>query len=192
MNVGSDLLSEVAEHGHFRYESGDHGDTWLDLDALVSRPGWLRPAAEALAEQLRGIETDLVCGPLEGGAFVAQWVAAALGARFAYTAREPPSGYSIPGGFEVTGQRAVVVDDAINVGSATMATAGVLANRGAVVVAVASLLLCLPAGAAVGPRLGVPQLHLITVPMQVWPAERCRLCADGLSLGPTGPASPNS
>ena len=32
-----------AHHGHFAYTSGDHGDLWLDLDALFAHPRRLRP-----------------------------------------------------------------------------------------------------------------------------------------------------
>lgn len=173
----------LVRSGHFVFESGDHGDTWLTLDELVSHPDELRREAGELAERLAGYGADLVCGPLEGGAFVAQWVAAALGTRFTYSRREPRRRYVTPTEVPVLGSRVVVVDDAVNVGSATIATAHELSGRGAEVVALGSLLACLPNGPRVGRRLGVPQVYLDEVDSQVWPAAECPLCRDGVPVG---------
>jgi hypothetical protein len=43
-----DGLGAFARTGHFAYESGDHGDTWLALDLLLADPRRLRGAAERL------------------------------------------------------------------------------------------------------------------------------------------------
>jgi orotate phosphoribosyltransferase len=175
-------LDDILHTGHFVFESGYHGDTWLDLDKLASKPRRLRDLSERLASRLEACSADLVCGPLEGGAFVAQWVAAALGAHFAYSRRErsadaaaPPS-YAVPVGFDVGGCRAVVVDDAINLGSATLATAAALAARECDVVAVASPIVCVPAGAAVGERLDVPQVWIAEATSTVWAPKECPHC----------------
>jgi orotate phosphoribosyltransferase len=61
--------------GHFDLGTGYHGDVWLDLDALLLRPSRLRPHVRWLAERLREHSADAVCGPLEGGAFLAYAVA---------------------------------------------------------------------------------------------------------------------
>lgn len=173
----------LVRSGHFVFESGDHGDTWLALDELVSRPGELRREADELAGRLDGYGADLVCGPLEGGAFVAQWVAAALGTRFTYSRKEPRRRYVTPAEVPVLGARVAVVDDAVNVGSATIATAHELSGRGAEVVVLGSLLACLPNGPRVGARLGVPQVYLTEVDSRVWPAAECPLCSAGVSIG---------
>src|SRR5258708_16758332 len=60
------LLS--ARQGHFRYESGYHGDLWLDLDLLFLRPRRVQPFAVELAHQLAHHNIAAVCGPLIGGA----------------------------------------------------------------------------------------------------------------------------
>lgn len=173
----------LVRSGHFVFESGDHGDTWLALDELVSQPVELRHQAEDLAHRLDGYGADLVCGPLEGGAFVAQWVAATLGTRFTYSRREPRRRYVTPAEVPVLGSRVVVVDDAVNVGSATIATTHELAGRGADVVALGSLLACVPNGPRVGTRLGIPQVYLTEVDSSVWPAAECPLCRDRVPVG---------
>lgn len=173
----------LVRSGHFVFESGDHGDTWLALDELVSDPGELRHRAGELAGLLAGYGPDLVCGPLEGGAFVAQWVAAALEARFTYSRREPRRRYVTPTEVPVLGTRVALVDDAVNLGSATIATAHELTGRGAEVVVLGSLLACLPNGPRVGARLGVPQVYLAEVDSRVWPAAQCPLCRAGVPVG---------
>src|SRR5262245_51691875 len=81
----ADLLRLLAARaGHFRLESGHHGDLWLDLDTLFLRPRSLRPFAVELAARLSQHDVDAVCGPLVGGAFLAQIVAAELDVNFYY------------------------------------------------------------------------------------------------------------
>jgi orotate phosphoribosyltransferase len=92
-----DLL--VARRGHFRLESGDHGDLWLDLDALLERPARLVPQIEALGDRLSAHRIDAVCGPLTGGAFLAFAIAARLDLPFAPAERSTERGaarYRIP------------------------------------------------------------------------------------------------
>ena len=80
--------------GHFDLGTGYHGDLWLDLDALFLRPALLRPNVRWLAERLTQHAPDAVCGPLEGGAFLAYAVADRLQVAFlpAYRSPGPPAG----------------------------------------------------------------------------------------------------
>jgi orotate phosphoribosyltransferase len=165
------IPSELIRRGHFVFESGHHGDTWLELDLLISRPDLVRPAAADLAALLDSYDATLVCGPLDGGAFLAQWVAGALGTSFAYTR---PDG--IPPALPVAGHRAIVVDDAINAGFATTAAVHALRAASCEVIALASAIVCAPAGLEVGPRLGLPQHFLEQVTTRLWPADKCPEC----------------
>ncbi|MCO1654388.1 hypothetical protein [Pseudonocardia humida] len=40
-----------ARTGHFRFESGHHGELWLELDAVFSSAAALEPAIGAVAER---------------------------------------------------------------------------------------------------------------------------------------------
>jgi len=53
--------------GHFVFESGHHGQVWLDLQLLLLHPERVQPLAEALADRLRGYHAAAVCGPLVEG-----------------------------------------------------------------------------------------------------------------------------
>ena len=130
------LLS--ARQGHFLFESGHHGDLWLDLESLFFRPQLVRPQAAALAAQLRGYDIEIVCGPLVEGSFVGLLVALELGVEFVYSERffRPtqdglfPAGYRIPEPLRkpIRKKRIAIVNDVINAGSAVRGTFDDLLN----------------------------------------------------------------
>jgi len=80
----------AARHGHFQLESGHHSELWFNLDALFAVPRRIDPFVKQLAESLRSYEVAAVCGPLLGGAFLAQLVAHALDVDFCFTERVMP------------------------------------------------------------------------------------------------------
>src|SRR5215471_14392725 len=83
-----DVISLLpARRGHFRFESGHHGDLWLDLELLFYEPARVGPLAEELAGKLSKYAIDAVCGPLVEGAFVALMVASRLAVPFTYAER---------------------------------------------------------------------------------------------------------
>jgi len=168
--------------GHFDLGTGYHGDLWLDLDALLLRPSLLRAQVRWLAARLTEHSVDAVCGPLEGGAFLAYAVADLLGVAFLPGYRRPGERVryhlpAVPGGID--GWRVGVVDDAVNAGTAVVACLEELRGRGAVPVAVATLVSLGEASTMVQARMGVPFYPASTVPSRTWPAERCPLCAEG-------------
>ena len=175
--------------GHFVYESGDHGDHWLALDLLFADPGRLRRAAGRLADKLRPHAPDLVCGPLVGGALLGQWVAHDLGAAFVLAAPQPAAGgtpfaYAIPVALraEVRGKRVAVVDDAINMGAATLAAARAVQAADGQVVAVGALLVRTPGPVDAWPARGLPVEFLVGLPWNVWPPTACPRCRAGVPL----------
>ena len=178
-------LSQLArpQRGHFDLGTGFHGDLWLDLDALFLWPARLRPAAGQLAGHLRRYRPAAVCGPLSGGAFLAQMVAEILGAAFlpAYAGPGHPARYRLPGTVreQIAGWRVAVVDDAINAGTAVRASCEELRAAGAEPVAVAALLALGQAGTVITGALGLPFHAVAALPGQVWPADACPLCEDG-------------
>ncbi len=159
-----------AQRGHFAYGSGHHGDLWLDLDTLFVSPRRLQPYVAELASQLTTHGLEVVCGPLTGGAFVAQAVATELDIDFCWTTAES---YELPDAFSpvVAGRHVAIVDDAINAGSAVTGTALAVRAAGGQVTAVGSLLLL-----GDPPDLGVPVEHLSALPNALWTITDCPLC----------------
>jgi orotate phosphoribosyltransferase len=178
-------------HGHFDLGIGFHGDVWLDLDLLFLQPAVLHQPIRWMAERLREHAVDAVCGPLEGGAFLAYAVADLMAAVFLPGYRTPGqvAGYHlgpVPGGIE--GWRVGIVDDAVNAGTAVLACAEALRSQGAVPVAVASLLALGDARITIPDGLGVPFHPAAIVPARTWPAAQCQLCAEGIPLTEPGQA----
>jgi orotate phosphoribosyltransferase len=176
--------------GHFDLGTGFHGDLWLDLDGLFSRPALLRPHVRRLADRLREYGVDAVCGPMEGGALLGYAVADVLEVAFLPAYRGAPgadaTAYRLPPG-RITGWRVAIVDDAVNAGTAAAACGGLLRDAGAIPVAVGALLGLGPASGAVAAAMSVPFHAIATLDSQAWPAERCPLCADCVPLtGPCG------
>ena len=172
--------------GHFLLESGYHAGLWLTLDELFTDPAGVEPLIHALAERIRPHGALAVCGPLLGGAFLAQSLAAKLGARFYYT--EPALQASGGGLFtasyrlapalslRIRGESVAVVDDVISAGSSVRATVSALEDAGASTVVIASL-------AVLGDRAihhfaerGIPVETLERRAFQTWAPSDCPLC----------------
>jgi orotate phosphoribosyltransferase len=181
--LSDDLLRLLAGRaGHFRLESGLHGDRWLDLDALFLRPRAVRPFAVALAQRLAGHGAEAVCGPLTGGAFVAQLVAEELDAEFYPVERAAT--YRLPAALRprVRGKAVAVVDDVINAGSAVRGTVADLLACGARPVAVGALLTLGGGAATIAGELNVPLERVAHLDSGLWRPAACPLCAAGVPL----------
>ncbi|MEJ7811923.1 MAG: hypothetical protein WKG32_16040 [Gemmatimonadaceae bacterium] len=132
----------AGRRGHFRLESGHHGRLWLDLDPLFTQPARIAPFVASLATAIRPYTVAAVCGPLLGGAFLAQLVAHALDVEFCFTERVLPAGssdalyrarYRLPPvlSTRLRGQRIALVDDVMSAGSALRGTYAELQAHGA-------------------------------------------------------------
>lgn len=177
----------AARRGHFRLESGYHGGLWLDLDALFADQARIAPFVAALAAALRPHDVTAVCGPLIGGAFLAQLVAQALGAEFSFTERALPSPsgalygarYRLPSAFatRLRGARVAIVDDVMSAGSSLRATYAELAAHGARPVVAGALLVLGDAGAGYFAERGLPVEAVARDRYELWPPDGCPLCA---------------
>jgi orotate phosphoribosyltransferase len=131
------MKDEVAEliparRGYFQFESGHHGELWLDLELLCLHPEPVQRLAERLAARLLPYEVEAVCGPLVEGAFIALMLASELHVPFTYSERFEnfgtdalyPVEYRIPSRLreELQGKRVAIVNDVINAGSAVLGT----------------------------------------------------------------------
>src|SRR5256885_4443274 len=150
-----------SRRGHFRLESGFHTNLWLELDALFADPGRVTPLVEQLAAALSKYEFSGICGPMLGGAFLAQLLAHALGAEFWFTERRVNNGsaaYSLPRAFadRAGRKRVAIVDDVMSAGSALRGTHDALVAQGADVIVVAAFLILGSEGAAFFTKLRIP------------------------------------
>ncbi|MDQ3657907.1 MAG: orotate phosphoribosyltransferase [Chloroflexota bacterium] len=191
--IQGNLLRLVpSREGHFQFESGHHGNLWLDLDALFLKPRSIARIVATLAHRLAKYEIQMVCGPLVGGAFVAQMIALEMDIEFCFSERVVhPSAedrhqveYRLPRGLwaEIAGKRIAMVDDAINAGSAVGGALAAVRSAGAVPVVVAALL-DLRNTRTIPPTFeGLPLVTLVNWPAHLWLPDVCPLCAARIPL----------
>ena len=192
-SMQTELLSLlVARKGHFRLESGHHGNLWLDLDTLFLRPGQLRQFVVELANMLSRYNVEAVCGPLVGGAFLAQSIASVLEAEFYFAERFVPLQrealyavkYQIPPALRkmVYGKNVAVVDDVINAGSAVRGTVAALRSCGASPVVIGALLILGSSASSFFVDQNIPMESVAYLPNEVWTSAECPLCAAKIPL----------
>ena len=144
----------------------------------------LRPFVEKLAGKLSAHRPDLICGPMTGGALLAELIANHLGTRFAFAQRTIENGraqYSIAKSLRdvLKDQRVAVVDDAISAGSAVGGTVGDVVACGGHVIALGALMLVGRRPHELAARLKLPLEWLLQLETEVWAADQCPLCRQG-------------
>ena len=190
------LATVLGRRGHFRMESGLHGDLWLDLDGLFADPSGLAPAIGKLAERLKWYGVAAVCGPLVGGAFLAQRLAESLGIGFAYTERVATTSgdalygarYRLPESFveRLRGRRVALVDDVMSAGSSLRATHRALVALQVEPVVVATLAVLGSRGSDFFAGIGLPVETLSRRPCDAWAPADCPQCRAGVALERVG------
>ncbi len=182
----------AARRGHFRMESGYHSALWFDLDALFAAPHNVWQYVEELADLLRPYKPDVICGPLRGGAFLAQQLAELTEAEFWYTV--PTAGvtmaglfgarYELPAAFasRIEGARVAIVDDVMSAGSSLRATHADLRAKGHTVVAVGALLMLGTVGESYFVNQKLPVKAVLSDRFEMWQPADCPHCTAGVPL----------
>jgi len=184
------LLS--AREGHFRFESGYHSDRWLDLDLLFLRPTLVRPFAHELAQKLSKHNITAICGPLMGGALVAEMIASELDIEFYYTERFVnsqqdtlyPIEYRLPATLvkPIHGKNVAIVDDVISAGSAVRGTLTNLRQWGIGSVVVGALLVLGDSASDYFGQQNIPIESFAALPSNLWLPAECPLCKSNVPL----------
>lgn len=173
-------------------ESGYHSALWLDLATMFVDAQRIARFVEPLVAGLRAHRVDVVCGPLVGGAFLAQLVAQSLGVEFWFTERFIPAGsqgmyqarYVLPPALATgaAGKRVAIVDDAMSAGSALRGTLSALESHGARIVAAGALLVLGDVGVSFFAELGIPVIAVTGEAYSSWLPADCPLCAEDVPL----------
>ena len=182
----------LARSGHFLLESGYHTDTWFDLDSLFVDTHTIRAEVRKLSELIRPHNVNGVCGPLLGGAFLAQGIANELDVPFFFTRKSEDviddelfrARYRLPSALRrtVTGHRIAVVDDVISAGSSTRATVTELIQAGAHPVVVGCLMFFGREGKAYFQTQGLEVVSNGERDLMLWQTATCPLCKAGVPL----------
>jgi orotate phosphoribosyltransferase len=176
--------------GHFDYGNGFHGTLYLNPHQLFRYPATIWRFAQDLIDLLPSslvAETELVAGPLTGGALLAHTIAGLLDSRRQLT--EPPKLFApfAPDAArdqalrslyrrQIAGRRVLLADDVRNTGRTFERCAALVKEAGGTVVGTIEIY---DRQAAVV-DLGVPNIALAEFKAsENYPAASCPLCLSG-------------
>jgi orotate phosphoribosyltransferase len=182
----------AGRRGHFQMESGYHSELWFNLDVLFADPARLRPFVVELARRLSAHRIDAVCGPMTGGAKLAELIAAELGVGYFFTERFEdrdatglfPIRYLVPAARReaVRRNRVAIVDDAVSAGSAARATYADLIACGAQPVALGALFVFGDRAESFAREKNLTLENIARTLFGMWPPTDCPLCRAGVPL----------
>src|SRR2546430_8225263 len=176
--------------GHFDYGNGYHGRVYLNPHQLFRHPSTIWRFAQDLLDLMPSEivqRTEVVAGPVTGGALLAHTIAGLLDSRRSLThppCSFAPFNYEAAGGFtlrpfyrrELNGKRVLLADDVRNTGETFAKCAALVQEAGGTVVATAEIYDRCEALT----DLGVPNIALVEykAPVNYKSSER-PLCAAG-------------
>ena len=179
----------LMRNGHFDYGNGFHGRVYLNAHQLFRHPSTIWRLTQDLLEVLPGDlveQTEVVAGPVMGGALLAHTLAGLLDGRRALT--HPPCSYapfsSRGDGFmlrsfyarEMKGKRVLLADDVRNTGKTFQQCAELVREAGGEVLATVEI--CDRMEALTD--LGVPNFALAEYKApENFPAADCPMCKAG-------------
>lgn len=192
-------LASLQEHevlmldGHFDYGNGYHGRVYLNPHRIFRQPSLIWRLAQDLIEILPEpivASTDVVAGPVMGGALLAHTIAGLLDARRSLT--HPPTSFAPlsldDGGAAVlrpfyrtvvAGRRVLLADDVRNTGKTFERAKAVVEEAGGSVIATAEI--CDRLEAIV--ELGVPNIALAEYRApENYTASACPMCQAGTPI----------
>jgi orotate phosphoribosyltransferase len=179
----------ILTNDHFVYISGEHGSGWIDKDAIFVHLDRVRRLTQLLAEAVRPLDVEILCGPATGGLIVAQWTAFELGLPAVFAEHDAPRSkqelrgqFALHRGYDrlVAGRRVLVVDDVVNTGHSVRQTVAAVRAAGATVPAVAAIV---DRGNVDAAGIGVADyLFLLKHDIPDWPAADCPLCKQGVPI----------
>ena len=179
--------------GHFDYGNGYHGRVYLNPHQLFRHPSTIWRFSQDLIDLMPGAlvqQTEVVAGPVTGGALLAHTIAGLLDSRRSLT--HPPCvfapfNYDAAGGFtlrpfyrrELNGRRVLLADDVRNTGETLSKCAALVKEAGGTVVATVEIY---DRGEALA-DLGVPNIALAEYRApENFKADRCPLCAQQVPI----------
>ena len=179
--------------GHFDYGNGYHGRVYLNPHRIFRQPSLIWRFAQDLIELLPDdivMQTEVVSGPVMGGALFAHTIAGLLDARRSLT--HPPTSFAPlspdgSGGLMlrpfyrtvVKGKRVLLADDVRNTGETFARAKAAIEAAGGRAIATAEI--CDRLEAVV--NVGLPNFALAEYPApENFPAADCPLCKAGVGI----------
>ena len=179
--------------GHFDYDNGYHGRVYLNPHQLFRHPSTIWRFAQDLLDLLPAEliqQTEVVAGPVTGGALLAHTLAGLLDSRrslshppcsFAPFHYDPAGGFALRALYrsEINGKRVLLADDVRNTGQTFERCAALVREAGGTVVATVEIYDRCEATV----DLGVPNIALAEYGApENYPAAECPLCKAGMAI----------
>lgn len=176
--------------GHFDYGNGYHGRVYVNAHQLFRHPSTIWRFAQDLIDLLPSElvqHTEVVAGPVTGGALLAHTIAGLLDSRRSLThppCSFAPFNYDREDGLtlrafyrrELKGKRVLLADDVRNTGETFVRCAGLVRDAGATVLATAEIYDRMEALI----DLGVPNIALAEYKtLENFKASECPMCKAG-------------
>jgi|SRR5579862_5188456 len=179
--------------GHFDYGNGYHGRTYLNPHRIFRRPSLIWRLAQDLIDVLPekiATDTEVVAGPVMGGALLAHTIAGLLDGRrnlghppssFAPLSIDPSGALSLRPFYRgvVAGKRVLLADDVRNTGKTFERARAILEAAGGTVIATVEIYDRLEAVV----DLGIPNIALAEYrATDNYPAAECPMCRAGVEV----------
>jgi orotate phosphoribosyltransferase len=183
----------LIKDGHFDYGNGYHGQVYLNPHRMFRQPSLIWRLGQDLIEILPEpivSATDVVAGPVMGGALLAHTIAGLLDSRrslsvaptsFAPLSLDPSGGHVLRPFYRtvVAGKRVLIADDVRNTGKTFERAKAVIEEAGGTVLATIQIYDRLEAIV----DLGVPNIALAGYRApENYPAADCPLCKSGMPI----------
>ena len=110
-----EILKETGAllEGHFLLSSGRHSDRYAQNAKLLQYPDKAAEVLSVVAEKVKDLDIDVVCGPAMGGIIVAYELGRQLGKRAIFTEREN-NVMTLRRGFEIQkGEKVLITEDVV-------------------------------------------------------------------------------
>ena len=127
---------EAFLEGHFLLSSGRHSSAYCQMAFLQQYPDKCAEAMKSVADQLRGMEIDVIVGPAMGGIVYAYELARQLGKRAIFTERVD-NVMTLKRFAIQPGERCLIAEDVVTTGISSLETKRVIEEAGGVCLGIA-------------------------------------------------------
>lgn len=175
--------------GHFVYQSGRHGDSYVNKDALYPYTRETSKLCRAIAEHFKDAGVEAVIGGATGAIILSQWVAYHLSELTGkevygtYADKDGNGGFVIKRGYDqvIADKKVLVVEDLTTTGGSIQKVVEQARAAGATVIGVG--VLC-NRGEVTGAQAGNPGefFSLVHLDLESWDEKECELCQQGIPV----------
>lgn len=161
--------------GHFLLSSGRHSSAYCQMAYLQQYPDKCAQVMQAVAQQLRGLQVDVVVGPAMGGIVYAYELGRQLGKRAIFTERV--DNVMALKRFAIRpGERCVIAEDVVTTGISSLETKRVIEEAGGQCLGI----VCVVDRTKASAPSPIPILaSALKLDLPSYAPEECPLCKEG-------------